>query len=396
MQATARIDDVFAGQSSVDDTHEDRVEGHGSKLRRPAVVTRQDDTKTPTEDDVEVIEPDVIEPEEDADSEDGALSVDDLDPFGEPAPEGSASIPLHMAMVPVGVDADALVAADPLTAYLAHIRHIEPLSAEKQQKLAERFHNEGDVRAAQMLILSNVRLVVKIAREYRHQRESLMELIQEGNVGLAEAIRRYDPFRGVKFTSYAQYWIRAMILNYLMNVTQPLRIGSTRAGRKLFFNLNREREKLIRETQTQPSTRLLADRLGVEETEVVNVMRVIDAAPLSIHAPAPGYEKTTLGAVLSDEMASSPEEDVVQSDLKATVQAALDEFGETIDSDREKAIWFDRVLSDSPKSLQELGEEFGVSRERIRQVEVKIKRRLAAFLRDRFGDAAVELADATI
>jgi RNA polymerase sigma-32 factor len=196
----------------------------------------------------------------------------------------------------------------------------------------------------------------------------------------------------VKFTSYAQYWIRAMILNYLMNSVQPVRIGSTRAGRKLFFNLHREREKLVRENQAIPSTRLLADRLGVSESEVVNVMRVIDAPPLSIDAPAPGYEKTQLGSVISDEEAPTPEDDVVDADMRQALHRALESFGATLTDQREVTIWNERVLSESPRSLQELGDQFGVSRERIRQIEVKIKRRVEAYLRERFGAEEIELA----
>ena len=353
-----------------------------------------------------VIEPELIEPEVigpgilapevvdsglvDEPAAEGFLSPDQLDPFGGKRRPNS-TLPVHLSLVPADMDSDALVAADPLTAYLAHLRYIEPLSAEDQQDLAVRYHEHDDVSAAKMLILSNVRLVVKIAREYRRQRESLMELIQEGNVGLSEAIQRYDPYRGVKFTSYAQYWIRAMIMNYLMNVGQTLKIGSTRAGRKLFFNLRKERERLLRETNEVPSTRLLADSLGVAEQEVVDVMRVMDGTPLSIDAPAPGYDNTTLGSVLSDDTDISPEDAVVAADIRNQLNEALHAFGDTITDEREAVIWSDRVLSHEPKSLQELGDEFSVSRERIRQIEAKLKKRVEVFLKQRFGEDEIEL-----
>jgi RNA polymerase sigma-32 factor len=219
-----------------------------------------------------------------------------------------------------------------------------------------------------------------------------MELIQEGNVGLSEAIRRFDPYRGVKFSSYAQYWIRAMILNYLMNVAQPIKIGSTRAGRKLFFNLKRERNRLLEETNVQPSTRLLADTLGVHESEVVNVMRVIDRPPLSFDAPAPGYETSTLGSIVPDRESSSPEEEVLALDLKTKLHDALTDFADEITDDRERDIWTRRVLSETPQSLQQLGDSWGVSRERIRQIEVKLKKRVKSFLQERLGDEAIQLA----
>ena len=350
-------------------------------------MNEPDGQTTGTEKKGEPLQPEVLEPDEVWSS---PLTTDDLDPFGEPTRPVSA-LPVHLSLVPRDMDSDALLAADPLSAYLAHLRYIEPLPAEEQQALAERYYNDDDVKAAKLLILSNVRLVVKIAREYRRQRESLMELIQEGNVGLSEAIRRYDPYRGVKFTSYAQYWIRAMIMNYLMNVGQTLKIGSTRAGRKLFFNLRRERERLLRETNEQPSTRLLADQLDVSEAEVVNVLRVLDGTPLSLDAPAPGFEKTSLGSVLSDSEAVTPEDAVVEADISERFSAALHEFGETITDERERLIWSERVLAEDPKSLQELGDQFSVSRERVRQIEAKIKKRVEAYLRQRFQEDEIQL-----
>jgi RNA polymerase sigma-32 factor len=345
----------------------------------------------------DALEPEIVpspvpdDDEGEGDGESSFLTPDQLDPFGEPAPV-RAPLPVHLSLVPRDMDSDALLSADPLTAYLAHLRYIEPLSAEDQQALAERYYEEHDVEAAKLLILSNVRLVVKIAREYRRRRESLMELIQEGNVGLAEAIRRYDPYRGVKFTSYAQYWVRAMIMNYLMNIGQTLKLGSTRSGRKLFFNLRKERERLLEELQVPPSPKLLADRLGVPEKEVVDVMRVMDSQPLSIDAPAPGYETTNLGSILSDDESASPEDTVVDADVRSTFSAALAEFGASIEDERDRVIWTERILAEEPRSLQELGDRFDVSRERVRQLEVKLKKRVETFLRSRFGDEEIELA----
>ena len=225
-----------------------------------------------------MVEPDdeieVLEADEDADLatelDDDLLGMasllvgDDLDDLPLPDDEVQREIP-QGAYALATVAGDALVSSDPLTTYLAQLRHLNPLPADQQQALAEAYVERGDVEAAKQLIMSNLRLVVKIAREYHRRRVSLMELIQEGNVGLAEAIRRYDPYRGVKFTSYAQYWVRAMILNYLMNTMQLVKVGNTRAGRKLFYNLAKAREELVREGFLTPSTRQIADHLGVRE-----------------------------------------------------------------------------------------------------------------------------------
>lgn len=274
--------------------------------------------------------------------------------------------------------------ADPLTAYLARLKHVEPLPADRQQELAIRYKETEDLEAAKLLILTNLRLVVKIAREYQRRWASLLDLIQEGNVGLAEAVRRYDPYRGVKFTSYAQYWIRAMILNYLMNHFQPVKIGSTRAGRKLFYNLKKVREELRRQGYLA-TPQAIAEYLGVDEGEVVRVSEYLDAPPLSIDARAPGHDKTTYGELLPSESAS-PEVETGAAETTSQLLASIREFGESLDKDRERAIWFERMVAEDPKSLVQLGEDFGVSKERIRQVEVQLRNRFKQFLLERHGD----------
>lgn len=275
--------------------------------------------------------------------------------------------------------------ADPLTAYLARLNYIEPLPADEQQELAERYVNEKDLNAGKMLILTNLRLVVKLAREYQRRWTNLLDLIQEGNVGLSEAVTRYDPYRGVKFTSYAQYWIRAMILNYLMNHLHPVKIGSSRAGRKLFYNLKKARRELMRQGHHNPTPALIAEFLDVDEKEVVRVSAQLDAPPVYLDAQAPGHEKTTIGELMHAESAN-PEEMATEYDLASQLRSAINAFGEALDDDREKAIWFDRMIAEDPRSLVDLGEEWGVSKERIRQVEVQIREDFRRFLLDRLGD----------
>lgn len=276
------------------------------------------------------------------------------------------------------------VNTDPLSAYLARLRTVEPLPAEEQQELAIRYREGEDLDAARMLILTNLRLVVKIAREYQRRWANLLDLIQEGNVGLAEAVKRYDPYRGVKFTSYAQYWIRAMILNYLMNHFQPVKIGSTRAGRKLFYNLKKAREELRRQG-FMATPKAIADYLGVDETEVVRVSEYLDAPPISIDARAPGHEKTTYGDLLPSDI-ENPEERASEQESTAQLHETIRLFGDTLDKDREQAIWYERMIAEEPRSLVDLGERFGVSKERIRQVEVQIRNKFKTFLLDRHGD----------
>lgn len=279
----------------------------------------------------------------------------------------------------VDIAGDSLVASDPLTTYLSQLRHMTPLGAEDQQLLAEAYVEDEDVEAAKQLIMSNLRLVVKIAREYHRRTVSLMELVQEGNVGLAEAIRRYDPYRGVKFTSYAQYWIRAMILNYLMNVMQLVKVGNTRSGRKLFYNLSKAREELIRQGHLTPTTRQLADHLGVKEKEVIQVSRILDAPALSLDAPAPGTESTSLSSVIADPEAITPDAEIEKLQLRGKIRLAMNEFRAELTDAREIDIWERRVTAGEPMSLQDLGDHWSVSRERIRQVEKGLTERFKKF-----------------
>lgn len=282
-------------------------------------------------------------------------------------------------------DADLAIASDPLTAYLSRLNYIEPLPAEQQQQLAERYIQEGDVNAAKMLILTNLRLVVKLAREYQRRWTNLLDLIQEGNVGLAEAVTRYDPYRGVKFTSYAQYWIRAMILNYLMNHLHPVKIGSSRAGRKLFYNLKKARRALIKQGHPNPTPALIAEYLDVDEREVIRVSAQLDAPPVYLDAQAPGHEKTTIGELMeSDSM--DPEAMVSAQEFSTRLRDVIDSFTATLTDERERAIWQHRMIAETPRSLVELGDEWGVSKERIRQVEVQIRTSFKKYLLEQLGD----------
>lgn len=278
--------------------------------------------------------------------------------------------------------------ADPLTIYLSSIRNHPILDAENQQKLAIRYKTENDLEAAQLLVLTNLRLVVKIAREYKRRWTDLLELIQEGNVGLSEAIQRYDPYRHVKFTSYAQYWIRAMILNYLMNHFQPIRIGSTRAGRKLFYNLKKARAQLQQEGHANPTPALVAERLGVSEQDVIDVSRQLDAPALSIDQNAPGYENVTIGELIKDTSAN-PEQEVAHEEFYEKVHEIMTEFASQLSDPRELALWNRRLMADDPVTLAELGTEYHISKERIRQIEARLKDRFKDFISQRIdGDIA--------
>lgn len=273
---------------------------------------------------------------------------------------------------------------DLLAYYLAEVRRYPLLEPEEEKELAIQYQETGDPEAAHRLVTANLRLVVKLAFQYHRQWANVLDLIQEGNVGLVEALSRYDPYRGIRFSSYAQYWIRAMILRFLMDNYRMVRLGSTRHGRKLFFQLQKERDQLIKDG-VQPSTLALARALDVPESEVVRVDQHLSAPAMSLDAPIGGNEGRPLTEVVGGE-AASPEDAAASGELGAIVQGHLTEFATTLVDDRERAIWSKRLTSADPSSLSALGKEFGVSKERIRQLEARIKRRLKAHLTQAMGD----------
>jgi RNA polymerase sigma-32 factor len=278
----------------------------------------------------------------------------------------------------------ALEPADALTAYMAQLANCEPISREEEYELAVRWVEEGDQDAARQLALANLRLVVKIAMEYRRAWSSVLDLIQSGNVGLLEAVQRFDPYKDVKLTSYAVYWIRAYILKYIMDNFRTVRLGRTRAQRKLFYRLNKEKRKLELEGfEVEP--KLLAERLEVSEEDVIDMEQRMSQSDLSLNAPARRDEP---GAEYGDFVAgsgSSAEDLVGNSELQRVFREKVDEFAADL-SDRDRQIIDERVLAEDQKTLQELADEFGISRERVRQLEARLVDRLRVYLKENLVD----------
>ncbi|MBT3218426.1 MAG: sigma-70 family RNA polymerase sigma factor [Proteobacteria bacterium] len=281
---------------------------------------------------------------------------------------------------------DVTKSKDLLAYYLAQVRKYPLLSAEEEKVFALQFQETGDRQAAERLVTANLRLVIKIAFQYHRQWANVLDLIQEGNVGLVEALTRYDPYREVRFSSYAQYWIRAMILRFLLDNFRMVRLGSTRAGRKLFFQLQKERDRIVEEGLS-PSPKLLADRLGVTEKEVNAVDQHLRAAALSLDASTSDADNgRPLSEVVPEATPQNPELQTAKSELGALINQKLNTFAETLADDRERAIWDLRMRASDPLSLSALGKQYSVSKERIRQVEERIKKRLKLFLEKELGD----------
>ena len=272
---------------------------------------------------------------------------------------------------------------DPLQRYLAEVRKYPFLSKEEELQLFHEYRTTGNREAAVKLILSNLRVSVAIAAEYLHSRADYMDLIQEGNVGLMQAIRKFDPTKGVRFHSYAAWWVRAYVLRYLLNTYRLVKIGTTQDQRKLFYNLNKEKRKLEREGFV-PDTKLLADRLNVRERDVVEMSQRLGSWDVSLDAPVGPEQEGTLMEILPAQEKPA-DESLADEELRELFRRKLAEFAATLD-DRYADILRNRILSETPMTLDDIGKKYNISRERARQLEEKIIKRLREYLKKEIKD----------
>jgi RNA polymerase sigma-32 factor len=277
----------------------------------------------------------------------------------------------------------ALVAYDPLQRYLTEIRRYPLLSREEEKALAIRYKEHDEIEAAYKLVTGNLRLVVMIAREYQRATRNLLDLIQEGNIGLMEAVKKFDPYRGIRFPSYAVWWVRAYIIRYLINNWRVVKLGTTQAQRKLFFNLQKEKERLEAEGIV-PGPKLIAQRLDVKESEVVEMEQRLASRDLSIDQPSHDDDGGTLLDVLPGG-GRTAEDQVADAEFRKEVSEKIHAFGATL-KDKEAVIFSERLLAEQPLTLQEIGDKYGISRERVRQIEERLKKRLRTYLQEQMQD----------
>ncbi|HEY0479933.1 MAG TPA: sigma-70 family RNA polymerase sigma factor, partial [Kofleriaceae bacterium] len=240
---------------------------------------------------------------------------------------------------PPPVERGSLARRDPMSVYLRETRRYPLLTPEEEHNLAARLVEHGDTQAARKLIEANLRLVVKIAYEYRRAYKNLLDLVQEGNIGLIQAVSKFDPYRGVKLSSYAAFWIRAYILKFILNNWRLVKIGTTQAQRKLFFNLRKEREKL-EQLGFHPTTALLAEKLDVAEKEVIEMERRLAAPEASLDAPIGSGgddegSRTRLDYLPSEDV--RPDRAVAQSEFSELLRGKLEAFAQTLEG-REQTI----------------------------------------------------------
>ena len=276
----------------------------------------------------------------------------------------------------------SLALPDPLQRYMADVGRFPLLSPEEEKDLAIRYREYGDSQAAYRMATHNLRLVVHIAMDFRRTAHNLLDLIQEGNIGLLQAVRKFDPYRSVRFSAYASFWIRAYMLKYLIDHWSLVRVGTTNTRRRLLWNLKKERQALEAKG-IKPEPEILAERLGVSTKELIELQLGM-GRDLSIDEPLSEDGKGSY----SDLMASPqpPADEVLaEEQFQQTLRDKLEAFGDTLD-ERDADIFHCRLLSDAPATLQEIGENHGISREAVRQRERKIVQRLKDYLRHELAD----------
>jgi len=308
-------------------------------------------------------EPDVLDPsDEELHAE--RLPVELLPP-PEPAGDSSATAP-------------ASVPATALQRYLAEIRRYPYLSKEEELRLFQEYKTLGSREAAVKLIMANLRVSVAIAAEYLHTGADHMDLIQEGNVGLLHAIKKFDPTKNVRFYAYAAWWSRAYILRYLLNNYRLIKIGTTQDQRKLFYNLKKEKAKLEREGFA-PDTKLLADRLQVREQDVIEMDQRLGNWEVSLDQPIGENQDASLLDVLPSQQQPTDDQ-LADHQLRKLFRTKLAEFIKTLE-ERDEDILRNRILSDNPLTLDELGAKYGITKERTRQLEARIIKRLREYIK---------------
>ena len=365
----------------------------------------------------DAVEPDVVEPDVldaasgDADDELAALDPNALEDEDEGEAEGdivdvgSEGLVKRSAIaLPEGewIQSEGPTASDAAMAdddhvpasrggddlYAAFVREatrLQRLSEEEERAFGLRVRDHQDTRAAKKLVVHNLRLAIKMAHQYRRSWTNLMDLVQEASAGMTIAAQRWDPDQGTRFGTYAVYWIRAQLTKFLMTHGRAIHTGNTRAGRKLYFQLPRVRRKLLAEGK-EPSIENIAKEVQEDPIEVARIVSRLDGREASLDAQVgPDEDGATLGEMLTNEEESDPEENTARAEVTKVLGTLMQRFAESLDNERDKAIWVEHLVASEPKSLVELGARFGVSKQRMGQLATRLKRAFRRHVIDELG-----------
>jgi RNA polymerase sigma-32 factor len=334
-------------------------------------------------------EPELLDPETEAELPEAELPEADEDLLLDPEAEvdDPAAIPDsgdEAFILPTPLSTRAVAPRDALHLYLREIGRFPLLGPDEEFELSRRVRETGDQDAAFRLVTSHLRLVVKIAMDFqRRWMQNVLDLVQEGNVGLMRAVQKFDPDKGIKFSYYAAFWIKAYILKFIMDNWRLVKIGTTQAQRKLFYNLNKERQRL----QAQgfdPNSSTLSRNLGVAESVIVEMDQRLSRQDMSLDAPL-GEDGSSSRMDFLPALIPGVEEALAQNEIAGVLREHILTILPSL-SDKERDILENRLLSDEETTLREIGEKYGVTRERVRQIEARLLQKLRRHLADKIHD----------
>lgn len=374
------------------------VENHEQKKKSFVRIARSKSKSSVSKEFSPALDPEVLDAEivEEDDQVERSIEVLDSEPIdGEWTDESSQSTGL-LPYEPTEIEDEyevqeeeldsstSLVPSSALSRYMAELRRYPLLSIEEERHLATEAYEKNSAEARKRLVTANLRLVVKIAMEYRRAYAQMLDLIQEGNAGLVQAVNRFNPYRGVKLSTYSAWWIRAYILKFLMDNKSLVRIGTTDAQRKLFFRLRAEAEKMYALTQ-RFDARLLAEKIGVKEADVVEMNQRLSKGDVSLDVPVYDDQAGTRQVDLMADDTEAIDEKLAHEQLLSILRKQAEMIEGEL-NERDLYIFRNRILAEEPVTLQDVGDKFGITRERARQLEAKVIRKI----RERLSEVGID------
>lgn len=293
--------------------------------------------------------------------------------------------------LPVPKTDGSLTHSDPLTQYLYQIRSFPVLDRSEEKRIATEYVETNDPQLAEILVTSNLRFVVKIALEYAKFGAKLIDLIQEGNLGLMYAVKDYKPDKGVRLISYAVWWIRGYIQEYLMKQYSLVKIGTTQNQRKLFYQLKKQ-QKELEQLGFGEQVKMISERMDIPEKEIENMSRRMSGKDISLDQSINDDDQSTLLDLQTSPYESTPESQVEKIELLGQLTKHIDKLKTTL-NEKELFILDERMLADKPMTLQEIGNKYGTTREAIRQAEGRLFKKIQTYILEQLGPEKPEIKD---
>ncbi len=345
-----------------------------------------DDAPEEGSDDISDLDLEELTSEEDQAGEDNTIDVTEMQP--DDGETGVRYLAEHQPQdddLPVLADSRLPSVKDAFQAYVQQVSRYPLLKPEEETELARRFRDYGDTAAGKKIVQAHLRLVVKIAMEFqRRWMQNVLDLVQEGNVGLIHALNKFDPDKGIKFSYYSSFWIKAYILKFIMDNFRMVKIGTTQVQRKLFFNLNRERQKLIAQGYN-PDAEMLSNRLGVSKNDVLDMEQRLSNSDVSLNTPVGDDTDTASRMDFLPALDAGVEDSIANEEVSGMLRKMLTTLRPSL-NEKELYILDHRLFTDSPMTLREIGERYHITRERIRQLEIrlleKIKKHISGDVQD--------------